>query len=78
MQVGGKFFLSDEDLQQPLLCIAGGIGITPITSMITHYADKAGMPPIDSEITGLNVCRKCLVPVMASLQVSAYKQMLPM
>jgi ferredoxin-NADP reductase len=41
VQVGGQFFLSDADLGRPLLFIAGGIGITPIASMLGHCADRA-------------------------------------
>ena len=44
VQVGGEFILSEEDLQHPVLFIAGGIGITPIASMVAHYADRAGTP----------------------------------
>ncbi|CAL8467625.1 g7163 [Coccomyxa elongata] len=39
LQVGGKFFLSLSDIRGPLLFIAGGIGITPIASMLAYLAD---------------------------------------
>lgn len=39
LQVGGKVFLSATDLGRPLLFIAGGIGITPIASMLAYLAD---------------------------------------
>ena len=40
VQVGGEFVLTAADLEQPLLFIAGGIGITPLMSMISHYVEK--------------------------------------
>lgn len=42
LQVGGDFCLSQADLMRPLLFIAGGIGITPIVSMLAHFADHVG------------------------------------
>ncbi|KAK9909697.1 hypothetical protein WJX75_006295 [Coccomyxa subellipsoidea] len=43
LQVGGDFYLSQADLMRPLLFIAGGIGITPIVSMLAHFADHVGL-----------------------------------
>ena len=40
VQVGGEFILTDADLERPLLFVAGGIGITPLMSMISHYVEK--------------------------------------
>ena len=44
VQVGGSFFLSGDDMRRPLLFIAGGIGITPIASMVAHLV-AAGPAP---------------------------------
>jgi ferredoxin-NADP reductase len=40
VQVGGSFFLSEEDMQGPLLFIAGGIGITPLHAMLAHLVQQ--------------------------------------
>ena len=40
VQVGGEYVLATADLGRPLLFIAGGIGITPLMSMITYYVEK--------------------------------------
>ncbi|BDA42723.1 Oxidoreductase NAD-binding domain-containing protein 1 [Coccomyxa sp. Obi] len=50
LQVGGDFFLSPTDLGHPLLFIAGGIGITPIASMLAYLADhEASVEDAESE-----------------------------
>lgn len=43
VQVGGNFFMSESDLKRQLLFIAGGIGITPIVSMLAHFVDHVGV-----------------------------------
>ena len=40
VQVGGEFELTAADLGRPLLFVAGGIGITPLMSMISYYVEK--------------------------------------
>ena len=40
VQVGGEFVLTAADLGRPLLFVAGGIGITPLMSMISYYVEK--------------------------------------
>ena len=40
VQVGGSFFLTEEDMQGPLLFIAGGIGITPLYAMLAHLVQQ--------------------------------------
>ena len=40
VQVGGEFALTPADIERPLLFIAGGIGITPLMSMLSHYVEK--------------------------------------
>lgn len=37
--VGGKFFLTESQARKPLLMAAGGIGITPLISMIASAAE---------------------------------------
>ena len=39
VQVGGDFVLSKEDLERPLLFLAGGIGITPIMAMLSSLVE---------------------------------------
>ncbi|KAK9817195.1 hypothetical protein WJX72_010895 [[Myrmecia] bisecta] len=41
VRVGGEFFATNEDVQRPLLLVAGGIGITPLMSMLGHAVDLA-------------------------------------
>ena len=43
VQVGGSFCLTSQDMQRPLLFIAGGIGITPIAAMLAHLVGE-GLP----------------------------------
>lgn len=40
IQVGGNFYLNEEDLSRPLLLVAGGIGITPLHSILSHAAQS--------------------------------------
>lgn len=44
VQVGGDFVLTRADLERPLLFLAGGIGITPMVSMISHYIEQVCDP----------------------------------
>jgi ferredoxin-NADP reductase len=39
VKVGGSFTFAESDIQEPLLFFAGGIGITPIISMLKHAID---------------------------------------
>ena len=39
VQVGGDFVLSDTDLERPLILLAGGIGITPLMAMVSHFVE---------------------------------------
>ena len=41
IQVGGDFFFEEQDVGRPLLLVAGGIGITPLISILSHAAQKA-------------------------------------
>ena len=43
VQVGGSFLLTSQDMQRPLLFVAGGIGITPLAAMLAHLAEQ-GLP----------------------------------
>ena len=40
IQVGGAFHLDEEDLLRPLLLVAGGIGITPLHSILSRAAQS--------------------------------------
>ena len=40
IRFGGDFYLKDNDINKPLLFLAGGVGINPLLSMLLHVADK--------------------------------------
>ncbi len=42
--VGGRFFLNESQARRPLLMAAGGIGITPLISMIASAAEDQACP----------------------------------
>jgi ferredoxin-NADP reductase len=52
VQVGGDFLLTHADMQRPLLFLAGGIGITPMMSMLLHYVEM--VQAANNIITGLH------------------------
>lgn len=54
VQVGGDFLLTHADMQRPLLFLAGGIGITPMMSMLSHYVEM--VQAANRIITGLHQC----------------------
>ena len=41
VKVGGKFFMSDEDAESPLLMVAGGIGISPLCAMLETLLERS-------------------------------------
>ena len=51
VKVGGAFTLADTDVQRPLLFVAGGIGVNPLFSMLSHAvylasANAGGFEPL--------------------------------
>ncbi len=43
VQVGGDFVLSEADVECPLIFVAGGIGITPLMAMLSHYVEGVSL-----------------------------------
>mmetsp|Transcript_29463 Transcript_29463/g.64370 ORF Transcript_29463/g.64370 Transcript_29463/m.64370 type:complete len:343 (-) Transcript_29463:697-1725(-) len=40
LRVGGNFVITEEDFKRPILFVAGGIGITPLYSMMRHAVEQ--------------------------------------
>lgn len=62
VKVGGSFTFSDTDIQHPLMFFAGGIGITPIMSMLKHAMDlSADAGNMQGAVRGFLVVRGFLL-----------------
>ena len=56
IQVGGDFVLSEADLERPLIFVAGGIGITPLMAMLSHYVERVNLRVLQQRLWIMASC----------------------